>query len=296
MSNIDPNANKTAARNSMLERLQSKIKSKIKSKNIKVEAVEENYSFEDDEPVYHSEHGQAAPVEAPKVEASALLNGDHLFAVVAIGEDLIGGTVVTVEAELNKIRPESYEIKIVTSDEKAAKALLKAPKAEAAAPHTDEVGSFYVVTHASPVSELHDICFKTDIMNIILQTKGGLDQSDILGIYKTKEAAVAKARELLKAMNSPHAEQDDSVVEASEAVAGPHDQKLMALLTAIEKHMSNAEGEAASGAIIAEEYNKYLEANEIEDLGMGKLADVADQIQHYAEATKSSSEKILGIV
>jgi hypothetical protein len=203
---------KALARNSMLEKLQSK----IKKQNIQVQA----YEGEDDEDEEDMcETGYAAPDKeaAHLVKASALLNEDHLFAVVAIGDDLVGGTVATVEAELERIQPESYEIKIITSDEQAAKALFK-PKAEAevvtAEPQTDEVGSFYVITDTVTAdSELHDICFKADVLRMMLQAKGGLEQNQVLGIYKDKATAVAKARELLKAAGSPHVDQDDSVVD-----------------------------------------------------------------------------------
>lgn len=48
-----------------------------------------------------------------------------IFAVVLVGDNMIGGTLATVEAELAKTKAENYEVKIITSDENAAKAFFR---------------------------------------------------------------------------------------------------------------------------------------------------------------------------
>jgi hypothetical protein len=59
---------------------------------------------------------------------------------------------------------------------------------------TDEIGDFWVVTKTSKLSVLQDIFFKVDIFDMALQLRGGLDGSDIIGIYK-KESNAKKVAE-----------------------------------------------------------------------------------------------------
>ena len=61
----------------------------------------------------------------------------------------------------------------------------------------DEVGEFWVVTTPTKDSELGDICFKADIKRIILQAKGGLESSEIKGIFKGQATAKNYAKKLL---------------------------------------------------------------------------------------------------
>lgn len=110
MDNIDV---KALTRNTMLDRLQNK----IKKKNIQVQEVQ---AMDDED---EDEIGEVGTTVAE--QNVSILDSDYLFAVVDVNGDLIGGTVKTVEAELAKLKPESYTIKIVTSDENAAKAFFK---------------------------------------------------------------------------------------------------------------------------------------------------------------------------
>lgn len=110
MDNIDV---KALTRNTMLDRLQNK----IKKKNIQVQEVQ---AMDDED---EDEIGEVGTTVAE--QNVSILDSDYLFAVIDVNGDLIGGTVKTVEAELAKLKPESYTIKIVTSDENAAKAFFK---------------------------------------------------------------------------------------------------------------------------------------------------------------------------
>lgn len=64
---------------------------------------------------------------------------------------------------------------------------------------TDEVGIFWVVTdtnYFSKDTELVDIVFESDIKNMMLQSKGGLKDSEIVGIYKSKSKAMKAAKKV----------------------------------------------------------------------------------------------------
>lgn len=56
--------------------------------------------------------------------------------------------------------------------------------------------TFWVLTSPTAKSELADILFETDYMGLMLQAKGGLDISSIIGIYKNKNDAMKRAQEL----------------------------------------------------------------------------------------------------
>jgi len=62
----------------------------------------------------------------------------------------------------------------------------------------DEVGKFYVVEKPTKNSELSDVFFETDLFEFVLQMKGGLEKSEIHGIYKTEGKAKSQATKLLK--------------------------------------------------------------------------------------------------
>ncbi len=215
---------KTLTRNSMLDKLQSK----IASKKIAVEAV----SDEDDD----FDAGETAPFsieralameskKAPQQKDDVLdyyLKVNPLFAVAELDGGLFGGTLDAVMAEIQTSGTKTVAFKIVTTDENAAKAF-----------------------------------------------------------FEEGEEVVAPVPEMVSADTDT-------------------DAKLMAMLTAIKNHAESAEGEISSGMFIAREYDKFLENNGIEDLGLtvpgNKLYEMAEQVKNYAKATKESAEVILNIV
>lgn len=69
---------------------------------------------------------------------------------------------------------------------------------------------FWVVTNPTDVSELGDICFKTDADGFILQVKGGLDRERNPVIFTTAKSAKAYAMALLKARET----YDDALMDA----------------------------------------------------------------------------------
>ncbi len=67
----------------------------------------------------------------------------------------------------------------------------------------DEVGFFWVVTMPTANSELVDICFKSDIAGMMRQTKGGLNDEEVLGIFREELVAKGVAGKLLAAIRAP---------------------------------------------------------------------------------------------
>lgn len=65
----------------------------------------------------------------------------------------------------------------------------------------DEIGKFWIVTKPSLRSEIEDIVFQTDILGMYRQFLGGLHQSEIYGIYKTKIKAMDIGKKLLTKRN-----------------------------------------------------------------------------------------------
>ena len=69
----------------------------------------------------------------------------------------------------------------------------------------DEIGMFWVVTKPSlykgdtvTSSTLIDVCFKSTILGMANQIRGGLKEEQIWGFYKDKAIAVKIAKELIK--------------------------------------------------------------------------------------------------
>jgi aminopeptidase-like protein len=62
---------------------------------------------------------------------------------------------------------------------------------------TDEVGGFFVVIKARETSELSDIVFKTNMPSMMIQSRGGLEIHDIIGIYTDVNQAMKVGKEEL---------------------------------------------------------------------------------------------------
>lgn len=60
------------------------------------------------------------------------------------------------------------------------------------------IEKFWVVIEPRELSELDDICFESDIKNMALQYKGGLDPEEIVAVFFTRAEAVQIAELLLK--------------------------------------------------------------------------------------------------
>lgn len=130
---------KTLTRNSMLD----KLKSKIATKKIAVEAV--SYDEEDD-----FDAGETAPFSIERALAmeskketqkddvlDSYLKVNPLFAVAELDNGLFGGTLDAVMTEIQTSGTKTVAFKIVTTDENAAKAFFE--EEEVVAPMTEEV-------------------------------------------------------------------------------------------------------------------------------------------------------------
>jgi len=53
----------------------------------------------------------------------------------------------------------------------------------------DDIGMFYVVTKATPDSELIDVLFPATIKSIMIQGRGGLETDDVVAIVKDFDKA-----------------------------------------------------------------------------------------------------------
>ena len=80
----------------------------------------------------------------------------------------------------------------------------------------DEIGTFWVITKPTPESELTDILMETDISNMMLQSKGGLMDEGIIGVYKNGQKAKMIAQQLIQDRDAGL----ESTSEASKKVAG----------------------------------------------------------------------------
>jgi hypothetical protein len=65
----------------------------------------------------------------------------------------------------------------------------------------DDIGNFWVVTYPTDISELIDICFESNVVNMMYQTKGGLNPEEVVGVFKREREAKDFASELLRDHN-----------------------------------------------------------------------------------------------
>jgi hypothetical protein len=78
-------------------------------------------------------------------------------------------------------------------------------------PESDEVGTFIVVSKPTKVSTVDDVMFECNLGSLMLQSRGGLEPSDILRVFKRENAEAARQfaeQVILQEMNRPD---DDSV-------------------------------------------------------------------------------------
>ena len=59
------------------------------------------------------------------------------------------------------------------------------------------VNRYWIVTRASPVSELADICFPCSFEQFMLLNRGGLKEEDIVGVFADEEEARKVATKLV---------------------------------------------------------------------------------------------------
>lgn len=81
-------------------------------------------------------------------------------------------------------------------------------------PETDEVGAFWVVEKPTTNAELNDICFEcSNVVEFARLVKGGLNESDIKGVFKKE----AKAKKLAEKLLAERDKKKDEVKVAADA-------------------------------------------------------------------------------
>jgi CRISPR/Cas system-associated exonuclease Cas4 (RecB family) len=121
---------KAITRNSMLDKLKSKIQSKkIAVEAVSADALELGFGSEDEVP-YSIERALAMEskkaMQEPKKEdiLDSYLRKNPLYAVAEVDGGILGGTLDQVMEEISKISPQRVEFSVVTTDEAAAKSTL----------------------------------------------------------------------------------------------------------------------------------------------------------------------------
>ena len=101
---------------------------------------------------------------------------------------------------------------------------------------------FWVITKPSPASTLEDVCFPCTFGRLMLQTRGGLNEDEIVGVYADEGEARQEAARLLGEF--PVRPQDALVVEVVvHCMVIPNDEEMTA------GEMAKAAVEAVSHAV-----------------------------------------------
>lgn len=62
--------------------------------------------------------------------------------------------------------------------------------------------TFWVVTKPQASSTEEDICFETNILELMVMVKGGLSSTDVCGVYVDERTAKEEAEELLSVLTT----------------------------------------------------------------------------------------------
>ena len=63
----------------------------------------------------------------------------------------------------------------------------------------DDIGTFWVVTKATPESEIEDILFKSSVLSMVVQFRGGLKPEEIIIITPDEDKALDIAHDQIVA-------------------------------------------------------------------------------------------------
>jgi hypothetical protein len=110
------------------------------------------------------------------------------------------------------------------------------PIEEAETNMVDEIGKFFVVEKPkSKEDKVEDIMFESTVTYFANQVRGGLNEKDVLGIYKDKMSAKNRASEAIKEFETTLKEMEDAMeafrgakkdIEEKKATAKEKIQKL----------------------------------------------------------------------
>jgi len=98
----------------------------------------------------------------------------------------------------------------VEKEEKPVKEV--APIEEAPSDIVDEIGKFFVAEKPkSKDAKVEDLVFESTVLYFANQVRGGLEEKDVLGIYKQKSDARRAATEAIKAYQETLKEMEDAM-------------------------------------------------------------------------------------
>jgi hypothetical protein len=103
------------------------------------------------------------------------------------------------------------------------------PIDEAKTDMVDEIGKFFVVEKPkSKNDKVDDIMFESTVTYFANQVRGGLDEKNVLGIYKDKMSAKNRASEAIKEFETTLKEMEDAMTEFRDAKKTIEDKKATA--------------------------------------------------------------------
>ena len=95
--------------------------------------------------------------------------------------------------------------------EEAEKSYLK-PVKEEKSPMVDEIGKFFVTEKPkSKEDKIEDLVFESTVLYFANQVRGGLEEKNVLGIYKQKSDARRAAAEAIKEYETTLKEMEDAM-------------------------------------------------------------------------------------
>lgn len=152
----------------------------------------------------------------------------------------------------------------------------------------DEVGKFYVVEKPTKDSELSDVFFETDLFEFVLQMKGGLEKSEIHGIYKTEGKAKSQATKLLKDRDKNIKETYKKGQDKVKAIESTIDE----LKGQIESKMQEAVSNPEMRESLQTESDSLLEKLTTLEAQVNKLKDAIDRENVRLEKKGDKKEKL----
>ena len=106
------------------------------------------------------------------------------------------------------------------------------PIDEAKTDMVDEIGKFFVVEKPDPKNSedntVEKLVFESNVLHFANQVRGGLDEKNVLGIYKDKMSAKNRASEAIKEFETTLKEMEDAMTEFRDAKKTIEDKKATA--------------------------------------------------------------------
>jgi len=164
----------------------------------------------------------------------------------------------------------------------------KAPVVEEKSALEDEIGEFYVVIKADKDHEMNDVVFKTNIFEFAQQIKGGLEKSEIHGIYKTEGKANRIGTKLMKDVQAKLKE----TYKKGQAKVKALESTIDELKGQIESKMQEAVSNPQMRESLQTESDSLLEKLTTLEAQVEKLKDAIDRENVRLEKKGDKKEKL----